>query len=85
MRPPSVDAMQASATGPHCAQRRYSLGSLGCCFGRDCLLEFLIDGGSGSGRAADATGEFEIPRFWTALVTEFWLLGTESPASLIRL
>ena len=50
-RPPSVDAQWASATGPHRAQRRYSLGSLGCCFGRGRgrLQEFPIIGGGGAG------------------------------------
>ena len=38
-------------------------GSLGCCFGRGCLLEFSIVGGGGAGRAADAAGESEIRRF----------------------
>ena len=51
----------------HCAQRRYSLGSLGCCFGRGCLLQFPIVGGGGAGRATDAAGESEIRRFLDGL------------------
>ena len=40
------------------------------------LLSFLIVGGGGAGRAAGPAGESEIRRFWTALVTGSWLLGT---------
>ena len=60
-------------------------GLPGLLFRQSCLLEFHIVGGGGAGWATDAAGESEIRRFWTALVTESWLLGTESPASLIRL
>ena len=52
------------------------LGSLGCCFGRGCLLKFSNVGGGRAVRAADAARESEIRRFWT---------GVLSPASLIRL
>ena len=45
---------------------------------------FPTVGTGGAGKAMVAAGESEIRRFWTALVTESWLLGTESPASLIR-
>ena len=41
------------------------------------LLEFPIAEGGGAGWAAVAAGQY--------LVTESWLLGAESPASLIRL
>ena len=64
---------------------RYERRDLDCCFGRGGLLEFLIVDSGGAGRAAGPAGESEIRRFSALLVTESWLLGTEPPASLIRL
>ena len=46
---------------------------------------FVVACRAGVGRAAGAAEESEILRPCTALVTDSWLLGTESPASLIRL
>ena len=55
-----MDAKWAAASGPHCAQRSYSLGF---CFGPVGLLDFLIVGGGGAGRAAGAARESEMRRF----------------------
>ena len=54
-RHPSVDALGTAGSGPHCAQRRFSLG---CCFGLGGLLEFLFV----DVRAAGAAGESEMRR-----------------------
>ena len=65
---------------PHCAHRRYSLGG---CFGRGCLLQFPMRAlpvvRRSRWQSRNSAGELD------PLVTESWLLGTESPASLIRL
>ena len=37
----------------------------------------------GAGKATEAAGKSEIRKFWTALVTESWLLGTDKSAFLL--
>ena len=75
-----MDAKWTAESGPHCAQRKnWAVVSAAAVSWNSPIV-----GGGGVGPAPGAAGESEIRRFWTVLITESWLLGTELPAWLIR-